>query len=59
MLLIDSRLVCVHQAFWSIGASLEVLLAVVIMPTLGWRWLLGISVLPVALFICFSAVSIG
>lgn len=58
MLLTDSLLVCVHQAFWSIGAVLEVLLAFLIMPSLGWRWLLGFSSLPVAIFICFSVVSI-
>ncbi|XP_053267482.1 synaptic vesicle 2-related protein [Pleuronectes platessa] len=39
--------------FWSVGAVFEVLLALMIMPTLGWRWLLGLSTLPMALFIIF------
>ena len=38
--------------FWSIGACLEVLLAILIMPTLGWRWLLEISSAPLLVFIC-------
>ncbi|XP_069028961.1 synaptic vesicle 2-related protein-like [Embiotoca jacksoni] len=41
-------------AFWAIGAVFEVLLALWIMPTLGWRWLLGLSTIPVAIFVCFS-----
>lgn len=50
--------VCVHQAFWAIGAVFEVLLALWIMPTLGWRWLLGLSTIPMAIFLCFCFVSI-
>ncbi|XP_073334329.1 synaptic vesicle 2-related protein-like [Pagrus major] len=41
-------------AFWAIGAVFEVLLALWIMPTLGWRWLLGLSTIPMAIFVCFS-----
>ncbi|XP_065821718.1 synaptic vesicle 2-related protein isoform X1 [Labrus bergylta] len=41
-------------AFWAIGAVFEVLLAFWIMPTLGWRWLLGLSTLPVVIFLSFS-----
>ncbi|XP_070787155.1 synaptic vesicle 2-related protein-like, partial [Enoplosus armatus] len=41
------------EAFWAIGSVLEVLLALLIMPTLGWRWLLGLSALPMAIFVCF------
>uniref|UniRef100_A0A8C5HH33 Synaptic vesicle 2-related protein-like n=1 Tax=Gouania willdenowi TaxID=441366 RepID=A0A8C5HH33_GOUWI len=41
------------SAFWAAGAILEVLLALLVMPTLGWRWLLGLSAIPMALFICF------
>nr|XP_020441379.1 synaptic vesicle 2-related protein-like isoform X2 [Monopterus albus] len=40
-------------AFWAIGAVFEVLLALWIMPTLGWRWLLGLSTIPMAIFVCF------
>ncbi|KAM8742834.1 synaptic vesicle 2-related protein [Acanthopagrus schlegelii] len=39
--------------FWAIGAVFEVLLALWIMPTLGWRWLLGLSTIPMAIFLCF------
>ncbi|XP_038590431.1 synaptic vesicle 2-related protein-like isoform X1 [Micropterus salmoides] len=41
------------QAFWAIGCVLEVLLALWIMPTLGWRWLLSLSTVPMAVFVCF------
>ncbi|XP_068191197.1 synaptic vesicle 2-related protein-like [Antennarius striatus] len=40
--------------FWAIGCVFEVVLALWIMPTLGWRWLLIVSTLPLAIFICFS-----
>ncbi|KAL3041750.1 hypothetical protein OYC64_019848 [Pagothenia borchgrevinki] len=40
-------------AFWAIGSVFEVLLALLIMPTLGWRWLLFFSSLPMAVFLCF------
>eukprot|EP00064_Thunnus_orientalis_P017537 superscaffoldBa00003755_g17621 len=40
-------------AFWAIGAVFEVLLALLVMPTLGWRWLLGLSTIPMAIFVCF------
>nr|XP_046231715.1 synaptic vesicle 2-related protein-like [Scatophagus argus] len=39
--------------FWAVGAVFEVLLALWVMPTLGWRWLLGLSTIPMAIFICF------
>ncbi|CAJ1070556.1 synaptic vesicle 2-related protein [Xyrichtys novacula] len=41
-------------AFWAIGAVFEVLLALWVMPTLGWRWLLGLSIIPMVLFLCLS-----
>ncbi|KAM3599389.1 uncharacterized protein V6R79_004804 [Siganus canaliculatus] len=49
-----TRGVCVMliSAFWSFGAMVEVLLALWIMPTLGWRWLLGLSSIPVVIFVC-------
>ncbi|XP_070706529.1 synaptic vesicle 2-related protein-like isoform X2 [Pempheris klunzingeri] len=40
------------SAFWAIGAVFEVLLALWIMPTHGWRWLLGLSTLPMIIFVC-------
>ncbi|XP_072310089.1 synaptic vesicle 2-related protein-like [Eucyclogobius newberryi] len=39
--------------FWAIGAVCEVLLALFVMPTLGWRWLLGLSVFPMTIFVLF------
>jgi MFS family permease len=49
-----ARCVIINNFSWSIGAVFEVLLAVVIMPTLGWRWLLGISAVPLFIFVIFS-----
>ena len=46
--------VFIPQCFWAFGACLEVLLALLVMPTQdngnGWRWLLGLSSLPVFIF---------
>ncbi|XP_077459695.1 synaptic vesicle 2-related protein-like isoform X2 [Stigmatopora argus] len=39
-------------AFWALGVVCEVLLALFIMPTLGWRWLLGLSSVPLGIFLC-------
>lgn len=46
------------QVFWAIGTVFEVLLAVLVMPTLGWRWLLILSALPLLLFavLCFVGI---
>lgn len=38
------------QCFWALGACMEVLLALFIMPTLGWKWLLGLSTAPLLAF---------
>lgn len=40
----------IFSTFWSVGTILEALLGWVIMPRLGWRWLLGLSSIP-----CFAA----
>ncbi|XP_068191151.1 synaptic vesicle 2-related protein-like [Antennarius striatus] len=40
--------------FFSVGTMFVVLLALWIMPTLGWRWLVGVSTLPLAIFMCFT-----
>lgn len=50
--------IVLHQAFWSIGAVFEVLLALWIMPLLGWRWLLGLSTIPVVIFLICCYVSV-
>ncbi|XP_052454713.1 synaptic vesicle 2-related protein-like [Carassius gibelio] len=39
--------------FWALGAVFEVLLAMVVMPTLGWKWLLAFSTFPLVIFAAF------
>jgi len=46
------KCVVLLECFWALGACLEVLLALFVMPTLGWKWLLGLSSLPLLLFTC-------
>jgi MFS family permease len=48
-----ARCVILTNLFWSIGACIEVALAIVVMPTLGWRWLLAFSALPLLVFAIF------
>ncbi|KAG8455704.1 hypothetical protein GDO86_001771 [Hymenochirus boettgeri] len=52
-----SRAKCILliEIFWAVGTVFEVLLAIFVMPTLGWRWLLILSALPLFLFaiLCF------
>ncbi|XP_076434942.1 synaptic vesicle 2-related protein-like [Babylonia areolata] len=47
-----TRATCVTlvEVFWAIGACFEVLLALFVMPTLGWQWLLGFSAMPLLVF---------
>ncbi len=40
------RYLVLLEAFWALGAVLAAGLAWLIVPTLGWRWLLGISAVP-------------
>ncbi|RDD44803.1 Synaptic vesicle 2-related protein [Trichoplax sp. H2] len=47
-----ARSIVFLQSFWSIGASFEVILAFIVMPTLGWRYLVAFSSLPCLVF-CF------
>jgi len=46
------------QCFWALGACFEVLLALLIMPTMGWQWLLALSTAPLLAFACICPVSI-
>uniref|UniRef100_A0A3Q3WXG0 Major facilitator superfamily (MFS) profile domain-containing protein n=1 Tax=Mola mola TaxID=94237 RepID=A0A3Q3WXG0_MOLML len=52
-----SRATCILliEVFWAVGTVFEVLLAILVMPTLGWRWLLGLSTIPLFIFaiLCF------
>ncbi|KAK7934113.1 hypothetical protein WMY93_005009 [Mugilogobius chulae] len=52
-----SRATCILliEIFWAFGTVFEVLLAILVMPTLGWRWLLGFSTIPLFIFavLCF------
>ncbi|RXN10363.1 synaptic vesicle 2-related -like protein [Labeo rohita] len=45
-----SMLTGVAWVFWALGAVFEVLLAMVVMPTLGWKWLLAFSTFPLVVF---------
>lgn len=46
------------QCFWALGACFEVTLALVVMPTLGWHWLLALSTGPLLAFALICPVSI-
>ncbi|EMP37157.1 Synaptic vesicle 2-related protein [Chelonia mydas] len=50
-----AKCILLIEVFWAIGTVFEVLLAVFVMPTLGWRWLLILSAVPLLLFaiLCF------
>uniref|UniRef100_A0A8B9GLX2 Synaptic vesicle 2-related protein n=1 Tax=Astyanax mexicanus TaxID=7994 RepID=A0A8B9GLX2_ASTMX len=52
-----SRATCILliEVFWALGTVFEVLLAILVMPTLGWRWLLALSTIPLFIFaiLCF------
>ncbi|XP_029191763.2 synaptic vesicle 2-related protein-like isoform X2 [Acropora millepora] len=37
---------------WSLGSCVEITIALVVMPTLGWRWLFFLSSLPLLMFLC-------
>lgn len=49
-----SRATCIMliEVFWAVGTCVEVVLALLVMPSpaLGWRWLLGFSSIPLLLF---------
>ncbi|KAI3496298.1 hypothetical protein L1887_38655 [Cichorium endivia] len=43
----------VFATFWTVGTIIEASLAWSIMPTFGWRWLLGVSAVPSLLMLLF------
>jgi len=49
------KCVVLLDCFWALGACLEVVLAMLIMPSLGWRWLLAVSALPSLCFVLASS----
>ena len=40
---------CLLQIWWSFGSMFGAVLALVVMPTLGWHWYLGLAATPLAL----------
>ena len=49
-----AKCVVLLDCFWAFGACAEVLLAALIMPIGGWRWLLALSALPSLAFVLAS-----
>ncbi|XP_033227637.1 synaptic vesicle 2-related protein isoform X2 [Belonocnema kinseyi] len=49
-----AKCVVLLDCFWALGACFGVVLALILMPSLGWRWLLGISTIPLLLFSLFT-----
>lgn len=49
---VKSRAACIMliDLFWAVGTCFEVALALIVMPTLGWRWLLALSSIPLLIF---------
>lgn len=50
-----AKCILLIEVFWALGTVFEVVLAVFVMPSLGWRWLLLLSAVPLLLFavLCF------
>lgn len=51
-------IILIFQCFWALGACFEVTLALIVMPTLGWHWLLALSTGPLLAFAIICPVSI-
>lgn len=52
-----NKIITFWQCFWALGACFEVAIALVIMPTFGWRWLLILSTIPLLVFAIITPVS--
>ncbi|XP_070204086.1 putative transporter SVOPL isoform X2 [Littorina saxatilis] len=48
-----AKLMLSTQIFWATGVTIEVLMASVVIPTLGWRWLMVFSSVPVLVAAAF------
>lgn len=53
-----AKCVILLDCFWALGACFEVAIALVIMPTFGWRWLLILSTIPLLVFAIITPVNI-
>ncbi|KAL8619134.1 hypothetical protein ACOMHN_019406 [Nucella lapillus] len=51
-----AKMIVFSEVFWALGSLFEILIAALVTPSLGWRWLVGISSLPVfvAIIACVS-----
>uniref|UniRef100_A0A0A9ZAP7 Synaptic vesicle 2-related protein n=1 Tax=Lygus hesperus TaxID=30085 RepID=A0A0A9ZAP7_LYGHE len=47
-----AKCVVLLDCFWALGACFEVVLALLLMPTHGWNWLLVFSTTPIVAFAC-------
>ncbi|CAB0002082.1 unnamed protein product [Nesidiocoris tenuis] len=47
-----AKCVVLLDCFWALGACFEVVLALLLMPTQGWTWLLVFSTTPIVAFAC-------
>ena len=56
---IKSMVSPLFQFFWALGSTFCVCVALLVMPTLGWRWLTGIAAVPVVIFIILCRVGTG
>ncbi|XP_064627593.1 putative transporter SVOPL isoform X2 [Lineus longissimus] len=51
-----AKVLTIYQVYWALGSVFEVLLASVVVPSLGWRWLVALSSMPLIIacfLICF------